>query len=486
MACKDSGITSNSYRLQTVVLDAGHGGKDDGCSGKHSKEKHLALNITLALGNAIETAFPAVQVIYTRTSDVFIPLYRRAAIANENNADLFISIHCNAMGEKLAYIRGTETFVMGVQSSDNHTASRENQSVYLEKDYLERYQGFDTNSNEGHIFSSIFQNAYLGRSILLAEKIEKYVVQFSKRRSRGVRQDDFVVLRETEMPSVLVETGFLTNSKDEVYLNSNTGQRDMANAIFLAFKEYKEEVERETATLITTPVIEEPIVYIEPIIEEELPKEETTYPIEKETSASAAPYRATEPIPFEEPKSESIVETIPIEPVTEASIEEKIFKEEVIEDTPIEEPTHPIEKETSTSADSYRATEPNPFEESKSESIVETIPVEPVIETPKEEIIKEEIIEKTSTIQFSIQLAASLTPIDTTTSKWKQLQSLEVRQDKKLFKYFEGDFLAYEKAAQHRINLTKQGFKGAFVVAYQDGKRISLQKAKEISKSIVD
>jgi len=408
MVCKDSRIASNSYRLQTVVLDAGHGGKDDGCSGKHSKEKHLALNITLALGQAIEAAFPDVRV--------------------------FISVHCNAMGEKLAYIRGTETFVMGVQSSDNHTANRENQSVYLEEDYIQRYQGFDPNSNEGHIFSSIFQNAYLDRSILLAEKIEKYVVRHSKRKSRGVRQDDFVVLRETEMPSVLIETGFLTNSKDEVYLNSKSGQQDMADAIFLAFKEYKEEVEQEATTLITTPNVEKEIIYREPPIVtapiiEEIVTEAATQPIEKETTESPAPHRATEPIAIEE----STVEVEKVAPPIEMPVKEEIVAI-----------------------------------------------IAPPVETP----IKEEIT-VTSAVQFQIQLAASKSPIDTDTPKWQQLKALDVRQERHIYKYLEGNFTNYENAAQHRILLTKQGFNGAFVVAYKDGKRISLEEAKEMSRSII-
>ena len=435
--CKDSGITPNKAFLHTIVLDAGHGGKDAGCSGKHSKEKHLALNITLALGQLIEANFPYINVIYTRTSDVFIPLYRRAAIANENNADLFISIHCNAMGEKLAYIRGTETFVMGIPSDDNHTANRENQSVYLEEDYQQRYDGFDSDSDAGYIFSSIFQNAYLDRSILLAEKVEKYVKFHSNRKSRGVRQDDFVVLRETTMPSVLIETGFLTNSKDEVYLNSRAGQADMARTIFLAFKEYKEEVEQEANSVITTPIIEEPVVFNEPPPVVEIPANlPPSQPVETETTESEVPYRATEPIAFEPPKEENqeILEEMPVETEQEETFTEKEGKEILTEVTP---------------------------EETGSE---------------KKEAVS------SPTIQFRIQLAASKTPINTNMPKWKQVAHLEVLEEKQLFKYMMGKFGDYEAAAQQRIRLTKQGFYGAFVVAYRNGERISLEEAKKILK----
>ena len=436
-ACKDSGITPNNEFLHTIVLDAGHGGKDDGCSGKHSKEKHLALNITLALGRLIEANFPTINVIYTRTSDVFIPLYRRAAIANENNADLFISIHCNAMGEKLAYIRGTETFVMGIPSDNNHTANRENQSVYLEEDYQQRYDGFDSDSAEGYIFSSIFQNAYLDRSILLAEKVEKYVRFHSNRKSRGVRQDDFVVLRETTMPSVLIETGFLTNSKDEVYLNSRAGQMDMARTIFLAFKEYKEEVEQEANSVITTPLIEEPVVFnASPPVEEIPVIAPPSQPIETETTESEVPYRATEPIAFEPPKEEhqEMLEEVPVE-----TLQEKAFSEEEVK-----------------------------------ENLTE-VTLEETVSEEKEAI-------SSPTIQFRIQLAASRSPIDTNTPKWKQVSHLEVLEEKQLFKYMIGNFGEYEAAAQQRIRLTKQGFYGAFVVAYRNGERISLEEAKKILK----
>lgn len=454
--------TSDQQALTTIVLDAGHGGKDDGCSGKNSKEKHLALKITLALGRTIEAAFPELKVIYTRKTDVFIPLYRRAAIANENQADLFISIHCNAMGEKLAYIRGTETFVMGLPSDNNFTANRENQSVYLEADYQQRYEGFDPNSNEGHIFSSIFQNAYLDRSIFLAEKIEKYVVQHSKRKSRGVRQDDFVVLRETTMPSILVETGFLTNAKDEVYLNSKQGQQNMASTIFLAFKEYKEDIEREANSFTTIPIIEEPIVFEEVLPEISSPTPPPAQPIEKEIIESEAPYRATEPpaiiappeAPIEQPsevESQPAIESIEKEPSKTAP---------VLEEVPVEEEVAVLLEEKESIEDS-------------------NYPQKTVVAMKTEETLP---IEVPPAIHFKIQIAASPTPLDMTIERWQQLKDIEVRQERRLYKYLVGEHTAYQQAAQHRILLTRKGFKGAFVVAYKENKRISLQTARALVK----
>ncbi|MEM1124639.1 MAG: N-acetylmuramoyl-L-alanine amidase, partial [Bacteroidota bacterium] len=252
---KDREIPPNGYQIKTIVLDAGHGGRDAGCSGKHSKEKYIALNIVLKLGRAIEQRYPNVDVIYTRKTDVFIPLYKRAAIANKNNADLFISIHCNALSHKAHLVHGSETYVMGLHTAEHNldVARRENESILLEADYEKNYQGFDPNSDEGHIFLSMVQNAFLDKSIQFAEKVESKIKIKAQRRSRGVKQAGFVVLKETTMPSVLIETGYLTNANEEAFLKTDQGQSKIANAIFEAFSDYKLEVEEQTFEPVATP-----------------------------------------------------------------------------------------------------------------------------------------------------------------------------------------------------------------------------------------
>ncbi|MEM6320147.1 MAG: N-acetylmuramoyl-L-alanine amidase [Bacteroidota bacterium] len=239
----------NGYRIKTVVIDAGHGGKDPGCHGKHSQEKHIALKLALKLGKAIERQFPSINVIYTRKTDIFIPLYQRAAIANKNNADLFISIHCNALSHKAQLVQGSETYVMGLHTAEHNleVARRENESILLEEDYQKNYQGFDPNSDEGNIFLNLFQNAFLDQSIQFAEKVEAKIKGRAKRRSRGVKQAGFVVLKETTMPSVLIETGYLSNNSEENFLITDNGQNKIANAIFEAFVEYKLEVEDQSS-----------------------------------------------------------------------------------------------------------------------------------------------------------------------------------------------------------------------------------------------
>ena len=208
-------LQSKDYTLRTVVLDAGHGGKDNGCSGsKGSSEKKLTLEYTLLLGSMISRAYPDVEVIYTRKKDEFIELHERANIANRSKADLFISIHCNWNPNSSAY--GTETYVLGLhRAKDNlEVAKRENASILLESDYDRKYEGFDPNSPEGNILLSISQNAHIDQSISIADKIESEFVSNNERYSRGVRQAGFLVLRQTSMPAILIETGFLSNIKE--------------------------------------------------------------------------------------------------------------------------------------------------------------------------------------------------------------------------------------------------------------------------------
>ena len=227
--------------VKTVVIDAGHGGKDPGTGG--GKEKRFALDIALRLGKMIKQNAKDVEVIYTRSSDVFIPLNERAAIANRNQADLFISIHCNAHTASSA--SGTETYVMGLHKSEANLnlAKRENNVILLEDNYKKSYKGFDPNSPLAHIMLANFQSAFMEKSTDFAAKVES---NFSKNglKSRGVKQAGFLVIWETTMPSVLIETGYLSNPSDAATLASETGREKIAKAIYSAFDSYKSDVER--------------------------------------------------------------------------------------------------------------------------------------------------------------------------------------------------------------------------------------------------
>ena len=234
----------SEYKLKKVVIDAGHGGHDGGCHGSFSNEKDVALAIALKLGEYIEMNFPDVKVIYTRKTDVFVPLYERAKIANKAKADLFICIHVNS-GQPAAY--GTETYVMGLHKTESNlkVAQRENSVILYEDDYQSKYENFDPNSPESYIALTLMQNAYLAQSINFAHKIQTQFRERVGRKDRGVRQAGFLVLHQTAMPSVLIETGFLTNKDEEKFLNSKIGQDYMASAIYRAFKEYKKELEEK-------------------------------------------------------------------------------------------------------------------------------------------------------------------------------------------------------------------------------------------------
>lgn len=226
-----------------VVVDAGHGGHDPGNSWNGFKEKGIALNIALKVGAELEKV-PDIKVIYTRKSDVFVTLAGRAEIANKAEADLFISIHMN--GHK-SQAQGTETFVLGLhRNQDNlEVAMRENQVIFLEEDYEMTYDGFNPNSPESYIGLTLMQEEYLDQSILLADLVQKNFTNINKRVNRGVKQAGFLVLRETYMPSVLIEAGFLSNKSEGTYLNSAAGQAAIAESIVRAVKDYKNSMNLE-------------------------------------------------------------------------------------------------------------------------------------------------------------------------------------------------------------------------------------------------
>ena len=231
-------------QIRTVVLDAGHGGKDPGTHGRYAKEKTTNLKLVLALGAKIKEEMPGVRVIYTRSTDRFIELAERSAIANRNRADLFISIHCNANPTSKA-VHGTETYTMGLHKTEGNldVAKRENAVILNETNYQETYKGFNPNSPLAYIMLANYQHAFLGSSISFAEKVERNFRREAERSSRGVKQAGFLVLWRTTMPSVLIEAGYLTNADEEDFLASEEGQDRIAGAIYKAFEQYKHDME---------------------------------------------------------------------------------------------------------------------------------------------------------------------------------------------------------------------------------------------------
>ena len=244
-------------KIQTVVIDAGHGGKDPGALGKSCKEKDINLAVALKLGAYIEENMPSVKVIYTRKKDVFVELNERAAIANRNDADVFISIHCNSAGN--TSVNGAETFVMGESKNEANlnVAKAENAAILLEDNASEAYDNFDPNSTEAYILFSLSQSLYQNQSLQLADKVQQQLVNKVNRHDRGVQQAGFLVLWKTPMPSILVELGFISNINEANFLNSERGQTQMALALYRAFNEYKQAYETDNKTeqkpVATTP-----------------------------------------------------------------------------------------------------------------------------------------------------------------------------------------------------------------------------------------
>lgn len=269
-----------------VVIDAGHGGHDPGAVGRTAKEKHINLNVALKLGELISRNCPDVKVVYTRRRDVFIALDRRAEIANNAKADLFISIHTNALAKNHT-ATGASTWTLGLAKSDANldVAKRENAVILYESDYETRYAGFNPNSAESYIIFEFMQDKYMEQSVHLASLVQKNFRNVCRRADRGVHQAGFLVLKASAMPSILVELGFISTPSEERYLSSETGASNMANGIYRAFLTYKHEQELRHGTSPSTnpePVETTPSVHPKPIEE----AQKVTAPPQKPKPAS--------------------------------------------------------------------------------------------------------------------------------------------------------------------------------------------------------
>lgn len=339
-----------------VVLDAGHGGDDPGNTKNGFKEKDIALKIVLEVGKMIEKN-PDIKVVYTRKTDVFVDLFVRGQIANKANADLFVSVHCNAHSSAA---HGTETFVLGTHRNQTNfeVAKKENSVIFLESDYEKKYAGFDPNSPESVMSILFSQEEYLDQSIQLASLIQKKFTNRLKRNNRGVKQAGFIVLHQTVMPSVLIETGFLSNKEEGLYLNSSKGQREMSTAVADAILEYKH--------------------------------------------------------------------------VIDGNVGEYVF----IEDTHHED----IEEETQTA-----------------------------VETVQKDIHED--------ITFKIQIAASSKALEPKPYNFKGLDEISRIKEGSLYKYFYASTSDYNQIKQKEEVAKQKGYKSSFIVAFKDGKKISLAEA---------
>jgi len=269
LLCANPQVFAQEYKVKTIVIDAGHGGKDGNTRGAYSTEKEVALKTALNLGKAIQENMPDVRVIYTRTDDVFVPLYDRIGLANKEKADIFISIHCNDMPLRRSTIttgytkkkgkripirktvyskstttRGTETFVsgMGRMNEQDDVIKRENEAILLEENYKENYEGFDPANPENFIILSLMKNAYRSQSLKLAKMVQDEYIN-AGRIDRGVQEQSLAVLARAGMPAILTEIGFISNPSEEDYMNSPEGQIEITNGLMKAIQRYKQSVE---------------------------------------------------------------------------------------------------------------------------------------------------------------------------------------------------------------------------------------------------
>lgn len=312
----------------TLVIDPGHGGKDAGALGAKSKEKNINLNVALAFGRYVERNCPDVKVIYTRKTDVFIPLNERANIANRNKADLFISVHTNALPNgKVA--RGFEVYTLGMhRAADNlEVAKRENSAILVENDYKQHYEDFDPNSSESYIIFEFMQDKNMAKSVELAKMIQKDACETAQRVNKGVHQAGFLVLRATSMPSCLIELGFITTQDEENYLNSSAGIDALGKGIYKAFLRYKRKYHKGiTVPYAADPTEEVNIPSVVPPREENTAKQEKRKPAKEQ---SVATVQRKQPEQDAQPRISGLMDTS--EKVGEATgNNEPVFKVQIL------------------------------------------------------------------------------------------------------------------------------------------------------------
>lgn len=413
-------IRPESKKIKVVCIDAGHGGKDPGCHGDIVKEKDVALAVSLKLGKYIEQNFPDIKVVYTRTTDIFITLNERAAIANRNKADIFICVHCNSACVRKKdkngkyhdvcneTAHGSATYVMGLHKTDGNldVAKRENDAVLLEDNYQKNYN-LDINSDEAEIIFSTYQNEYLEESMRFAQLCQEQFSSTAGRDDDGVKQAGFLVLWKTSMPSVLIETGFLSNPQEEKFLSLDKGQNHMAASIFRAFRRWKDELEGNNKTYT-----------------DDIEKMRPYQPDVTDTAGLRQPFNYVNPKAGTKPKPkpDSVALVVP-------------------------------KKDTITIANAPVDTE----------KVTEVAP-------------------KPVTVTYRVQIISSDKPLKDGAPALKGVTDTWQYEMKGIYKYTVGSYKSLPEAVARQNEMRKNGFSEAFVVAFDStGKRLTLEEAKKIA-----
>jgi N-acetylmuramoyl-L-alanine amidase len=457
-------LTPQITKKWVVVIDAGHGGKDPGCHGVKYNEKDVALAVALKLGHLLEANDDNVKVIYTRTTDVFIPLNERAEIANRNHADFFICVHCNASPDKTKY--GAATYVMGLYKSEGNleVSKRENSSVLYEKNYKQTYNGFDPNSDEGNILFAMYQNAYLAQSLDLSTKIQKEYSGQAGRTDNGVKQAGFLVLWKTTMPSLLTEIGFLTNPEEESFIGSQKGQNKIAQCLFFALQQYIDEKEGTTFNADDFKLA--------PTKSDSIPVKSTTVET-PDTSAKVAPIDTIKAVVVK-PQPTPVKQ---IKATTPKDADKMKASLKIL---------HP-----DTTANVAEKQAPDTTTHKAIKSIVDTTANKPIKKSPDLTAHKTVKLTVDSTTHKSIKIAADSTkiiykvqivlspkPLEMSDARFNNVQDVEMYIDKGMYKYTSGHFTTLDEAVRLQAKLRAQGFKDCFVVAFKGKNRVPIVKGK--------
>ena len=425
----------------TLVIDAGHGGRDTGAKGAQTMEKNLTLRMALAFGKLVEQNCPDVKVIYTRKTDKFVELYRRAEIANQNKADLFISIHINAL-PKGRIARGFQTYTLGTSKRTGkktglvenlELAKRENAVIFLEKDYKQTYYGYDPNSPESNIMFEFVQDKNMENSVELARYMQRYVCRATGRQDMGAQQDNLAVLRLTSMPGCLIELGFISTRDEEQYMNSSIATSAYARGIYNAFAAYK----KRHSGQISVPYLPEPksekveIPQIVPKKEESGKKREES---EKRKEEAQMPAK----------------QVAQIQPEIDLS---------VVKDEPPVQQQEPSEKQLEPSD---RQQEPSVRQQ------------DPPVQQQELVVAAEPAVSDAPV--FKIQILASSSVLKSADKRFKGLTEVDHFEEGGMYKYTVGASTDYNEIYRLRKSLLDK-FPEAFIIAFRQNKKMNVQEA---------
>lgn len=480
----------------TLVIDAGHGGHDAGAIGAISKEKNINLNVALAFGRYVEKNCKDVRVIYTRKTDVFIPLHTRADIANRNKADLFISIHTNSLpGGRIA--RGLETYTLGMHRANDNldVAKRENSVILIEKDYKQRYQGFDPRSSESYIMFEFMQDKNMEQSVELARAVQRRTCAAANRPNKGVKQAGFLVLRETSMPSCLIELGFISTADEERFLNTEDGIDKLGQGIYQAFLDYKKKFDTPTTPSVqiqepekvNVPSVAAPSKEMNPESQQET-KKEAPQPApnkrrKKQVMQDLANARAGKTIDDDSDERkisdvDSILMADPTRNFVGADAPVVMENKEAVTPKPEEKPVPAVTK--ALNIPEKRSEKPaekpaKPAEKPVKAEKPVAKPVERPVAKPTESVAQNSSNADERPI-FKVQILASSVRQATNSPQLKGQTDVDCYEEGGLFKYTIGASADYQEIYQLRKSVIEK-FPQAFIIAFKGGQRTDVQRA---------